>query len=98
MATMNKIVFNPEEDEDDYLPVGAHLLPQEFQDFLCNWNKTIAGTMGDWLGEPRHLFDKIYPEVSQRWKDENRRLSKLYATELAALKAYQKEWLKENAD
>ena len=97
MSTMNKPIFNPEE-VDDYLPVGAHLLPQEFQDFLCNWNKTIAGTMGDWMGEPRRIFEKTYPDISREWKDENKRLSKLYATELAALKAYQKEWKKENAD
>lgn len=90
-------IFNPEEI-DDFLPVGAHLLPQEFQNFLYEWNLTITKETGHWLGEPRRLFQNTYPDVWRRWSDENKRLSKLYATELAALKAYQKEHANDNAD
>jgi hypothetical protein len=98
MSIVNKPIFNPEEDESDYLPVGAHLLPQEFREFLYRWNKTISDTTGGWLGEPRRLFEKTYPDFWRQVLDENKRLSKLYPKELAALKAYQKEWQEENAD
>lgn len=100
MATMRTTttIFNPEQTKDDYMPDGAHLLPEEFQDFLYNWNMTITNTTGHWLGEPRRLFQKTYPDVWRQWSDENKRLSKLYAKELAALKAYQKEYKDTNVD
>ena len=80
-----------EEDEYDFLPDGGHLLPQEFQDFLRRWNMTIADSMGEWLGESRKVFKKENPELWQLFLAEKMRLSKLYPTELAALKAYQAE-------
>lgn len=78
-----------EDEEDDYLPVGAHMLPSEFQDFLRNWNQTIAAETGDWLGEGRKAFKASNPAVWAQFTAEKNRLSKLYPTELAALKAYQ---------
>jgi hypothetical protein len=78
-----------EDDEDDFLPDGAHLLPQDFQDFLCRWNKTITDSTGDWLGEPRKRFKLQNPEAWKQFLAENKRLEKLYPTELTALKAYQ---------
>lgn len=74
---------------DEYLPIGAHLLPQEFQDFLYGWNKTITDAKGWWMGEPRKLYRKENPERWAAFETENRRLSQLYAKELAELKAYQ---------
>jgi len=79
------------EDEYDFLPDGGHLLPQEFQDFLRRWNMTIADSMGEWLGESRKVFKKENPELWQLFLAEKMRLSKLYPTELTALKAYQAE-------
>ena len=83
--------FEEDEDEaeDDFLPDGAHLLPQDFQDFLCSWNKTITDSTGDWLGEPRKRFKLENPEIWKEFLTENRRLEKLYPTELTALKAHQ---------
>ena len=78
-----------DEDEDDFLPDGAHLLPQDFQDFLCRWNKTITDSTGDWLGEPRKRYKRENPETWKEFLAENKRLEKLYPTELTALKAYQ---------
>ena len=52
---------------------------------------TIADSMGEWLGESRKVFKKENPELWQLFLAEKMRLSKLYPTELAALKAYQAE-------
>ena len=80
-----------EQDDYDFLPDGAHLLPYEFQAFLRRWNMTIADSMGEWLGESRTAFKKENPEIWKLFLAEKMRLSKLYPTELAALKAYQAE-------
>jgi len=45
------------ENKSRFLPSGAHLLPQDYQDFLYKWNKEIADTMGK----------KIYPEYWAHW-------------------------------
>jgi hypothetical protein len=76
-------------DEDTYLPVGGHLLPQDFQNFLRAWNKTIATSTGDWTGDSRWDFKAENPELWRTYKAENKRFSQLYPSELAALKAYQ---------
>ena len=73
----------------DYLPVGAHLLPEDFQSFLRGWNKTIVASTGDWLGEPRKAYKRANPDIWAGFVAENKRLMALYPTELAALKAYQ---------
>lgn len=78
-----------QEEEDNYLPVGAHLLPEDFQTFLRNWNKTIAAETGDWLGEPRKTYKKANQEFWARYTAQLKEFSALYPTELAALKAYQ---------
>jgi len=80
-----------DQDDCDFLPDGAHLLPYEFQAFLRRWNMTIADSMGEWLGESRTAFKKENPEIWKLFLAEKMRLSKLYPTELAALKAYQAE-------
>ena len=84
--------------EDDYLPVGAHLLPQEFRDFIYNCNKTIAGVLGDWVGEARRAFRENYPMIWKEWMVEKKRFYSLYPEEIAAVKEYQKEYAEENVD
>ena len=75
--------------EETYLPVGGHLLPRDFQEFLRAWNETIADSTGDWTGDARYDFRARNPDLWRMYKAENKRLSQLYASELAALKAYQ---------
>jgi hypothetical protein len=84
--------------EEDYLPVGAHLLPQEFRDFLYKCNKTIAEAVGDWVGEARSAFRENCPMIWKEWMVEKKRLVTLYAVQLAALKEYQREYAEENVD
>jgi hypothetical protein len=85
-------------EEDDYLPVGAHLLPQEFRDFIYNCNKTIAGVLGDWVGEARRAFRENYPMMFKLCLVYKKRLYSLYPEEIEAVKAYQKEYAEQNVD
>jgi len=78
-----------DEEEDNYLPVGSHLLPEDFQSFLRSWNQTIAASTGDWLGEPRQAYKAQNPEQWAQFNMELKRLSRLYAADVAAVKAYQ---------
>ena len=84
-------------EEDDYLPVGAHLLRPDFQTFLRNWNQTIAAATGDWLGEPRQTFKKQNPELWQQFRMELKAYSAVYAEDLAAVKAYQANYQAQEA-
>ena len=85
------------EEEDDYLPVGSHLLSQDFQDFLRKWNQTIAASTGDWLGEPRKAFKKQNPETWQQFQMELKAYSAVYAKEVEEVKAYQAKYQAEEA-
>ena len=78
-----------DEEEDNFLPVGSHLLPDEFQSFLRGWNQTIAASTGGWLGEPRETYKLQNPEIWAQFSAELKRLTRLYATEVAAVKTYQ---------
>jgi hypothetical protein len=71
------------------LPLGAHLLPPDFQAHLKGWNLEITKKCGDWLGQPRKEYKKLYPDIWAEFLGENRRLTELYAEEVDALKAYQ---------
>jgi hypothetical protein len=57
----------PVKDKSEFLPSGAHLLPQDYQDFLYKWNKEIADTMGWWTDVTRDHYKKIYPEYWAHW-------------------------------
>ena len=76
-------------DIDDYLPLGGHLLPDEYRKFLYGWNKTIEDANGAWLGAPRQRYKAEHPEEWSEWLAENKRLKALYAAAVAAAKAYQ---------
>ena len=78
-----------DDETEDYLPEGSHLLPEDFQNFLRNWNKTIADSTGDWLGESRQTYRRQNPEKWQQYRVELKRLSACYQTEVAAVKNYQ---------
>lgn len=83
-------------DFDDYLPLGGHLLPEEFQIFLYEWNTAIAAYSSEtgedaWQGESRRKYKADHPELWEAYHAEFKRLDALYREEVKALKAYQKE-------
>jgi hypothetical protein len=78
-----------EKDREDHLPLGAHLLPEDYQDFLYGWNKHITATTGWWNGQERADFWKANPEHKAEFASENRRFMQLYPEEVKAVKAYQ---------
>jgi len=80
---------------DDFLPLGGHLLPQEYQEFLISWNRTIAFANGSWLGVERQRFKAEHPEQWKQWVAQNRFLLQKYRTQADAVKAYQAENLEE---
>lgn len=75
----------------DYLPLGGHLLPHEYQEFLFNWNKTIANANGSWLGTARQRYKAEHPEQWMQWIAENKLMLEKYLAETDAVKAYQAE-------
>lgn len=80
------------QEEDDYLPVGAHLLSPDFQNFLRHWNQTITKETGNWLGEERRAFKAKNPELWNDFKMQLKAYTAIYATDLAAVKAYQAKY------
>jgi hypothetical protein len=88
---------------DDYLPIGGHLLPADYQDFICRWNMTIAKYSGltgyeGWGGEKRKAFRLAFPKAWQMWCKLSRHFSEKYADHVAALKEYQLEYQDEDED
>ena len=79
-----------EDDDEDYLPVGSHLLPQEYKDFLVKWNREIGAKIGYWVTSKKEYAVK-YPVEHAEFIAENKRLSTKYAAEVEAVKQYQKE-------
>jgi hypothetical protein len=82
-----------------YLPLGGHLLPYEFQNFLIEWNMAISATSPEvdedaWKGESRRQYQKDHPELWESYMAEFRRLNTLYSVEVKALKEYQKAYKK----
>lgn len=78
-----------EEEEDNYLPLGSHLLPSDFQAFLQMWNKTIADSTGDWLGERRQAYMEENPEIWRQFQAKLDIFKSLYPAQVEAIKAYQ---------
>jgi hypothetical protein len=88
--------------DTDYLPLGGHLLPEEFQTFLVDWNMAIAAYSSEvgedaWQGESRREYQKDNPELWEAYMAEFNRLNTRYSAEVKALKAYQKEYKKAEA-
>jgi hypothetical protein len=77
------------EDEDTFLPIGSHLLPQDFQSFLRSWNKTIAASTGEWVGEGRKTFKQQNPTLWKEFRTELKAYQAVYYNEIEAVKAYQ---------
>jgi hypothetical protein len=80
----------------DYLPLGGHLLPADYQEYIRTWNKAIAdhsGVSGDegWLGDNRKAYRRDFPDLWRSWLKKAAMFSKLYPEHVAAVKAYQKE-------
>jgi len=74
-----------------FLPVGSHLLPQEFQTFISDWNKAIFTMYGSHVGEARKQFKREYPETWAEYRSIFSEFQSKYAAEVEALKAYQQE-------
>ena len=88
--------------DTDYLPLGGHLLPEEFQTFLVDWNMAISAYSSEvgeeaWQGESRREYQKDNPELWEAYMAEFKRLNTRYSAEVKALKAYQKEYQKMEA-
>jgi len=75
--------------DPDYLPLGGHLLPHEYQQSLFKWNKTIADANGSWLGAARQRYKAEHPEQWAIWVAENKIMLQKYRAEADAVKAYQ---------
>lgn len=71
----------------EYLPLGAHLLPLEFQRFLVLWNRAVEQAVGSWDIDAKKEFKKR-PE-GETYAQEYRELCKKYATEVEAVLDYQ---------
>jgi hypothetical protein len=80
-----------EKDREDHLPFGAHLLPDDYQDFLYSWNKTIANTPGCgwWNGIGRDVYKINHKPAWKQWVAKNKEFRALYAVEVQQLIAYQ---------
>jgi hypothetical protein len=78
-----------ENDDYDYLPLGAHLLPQEYRDFLASWHREMEDKIGYWLGAKKEYASK-YPKEHSLYISKNMCLEILYAVEVAAVKRYQR--------
>jgi hypothetical protein len=88
---------------DDYLPIGGHLLPADYQDFIRRWNMTIANYSGltgyeGWGGEKRKAFRLAFPKAWKMWCKLSRHFSEKYADHVAALKKYQLEYEQQEQD
>lgn len=76
-------------DREDHLPLGAHLLPADYQVFLYTWNKTISQNQGWWNGEDRAVFWKANPELKAQFMREHKFFRERYLAEIQAVKDYQ---------
>ena len=80
-----------EEDRENHLPLGSHLLPQDYQDFLYSWNKAIATAPGcsTWNGADRQTYKSTNKEAWAKWVAQNKDFRKRYAAEVEQVIAYQ---------
>ena len=79
------------QDRKDHLPLGAHLLPQDYQDFIYSWNKTISTSPGSrwWNGIGRDIYRITNKAAWAQWVARNKEFRKRYAAEVEQLIAYQ---------
>jgi hypothetical protein len=79
-----------EDDDENYLPLGHHLLPQEYKDFIVKWHREVEEKVGNWTTHKKEYALK-YPVENAIFQKENNRLLVVYAAEVEALKQYQKD-------
>lgn len=79
---------------EEYLPLGAEILPTQFKRFLVRWNKEIKKEMGVW-GEKgvKAAFLAANPERATIYNGEYAFMQANYAKDIQAVKAYQKDLL-----
>jgi len=87
-----------EKHRADHLPFGAHLLPQDYQDFLYDWNTFIASTTGWWNGPERAAFWQLNPEHKAQFARDHKIFKQRYAAEVQAVKDYQATHTMEESD
>jgi hypothetical protein len=87
-----------EKDREDHLPFGAHLLPEDYQEFLYAWNKQIAATTGWWNGPERAAFWQLNPDHKAEFARDHKIFKQRYAAEIQAVKAYQATHTMEDSD
>ena len=80
----------------EYLPLGSHLLPTEFKRFLVQWNRAIEKEMGSWDSEAKREFKRR--PGAEAYLQEYRLICEKYATEVAAVVAYQREAASASSD
>jgi len=80
-----------QQDREDHLPLGAHLLPQDYQDFLYSWNKAIATAPGcrSWNGISRDIYKCTNKEAWKQWVAKNKEFRVRYTAEVEQVVAYQ---------
>jgi len=81
-------------EDEEYLPLGANILPIHFKQFLIRWNKEIKKEMGSW-GEKgvKAAFLAADSERATVYNGEYAYMQQTYAKDIVAVKAYQKELL-----
>jgi hypothetical protein len=77
--------------EDGLLPLGSHLLPHEYRNFLLHWNNIMQHYCGGWTGKERRLYKATHPFYWKIYLQEVKVLSAKYAQEVLAVKQYQAE-------
>ena len=76
-------------DREDHLPLGAHLLPHDYQDFLYRWNKSMVSTHGHWVGPERDAYKRDFPFLYKSFIEEDMRFRNIYSEQIKQVKAYQ---------
>ena len=79
-----------EDNDEYYLPVGHHLLPQEYKDLIVEWHRDVEKKVGSWTTCKKEYALK-YPAENTVFRKRNKQLSVLYAAEVEAIKQYQKD-------
>jgi hypothetical protein len=78
-------------EKDDFLPLGSHLLAQEYQDFLSSWNRIFHGAVSGWTHDHKRAFKLYYPQMWAVYKSDHKILRKRYDDQVKLVIEYQKE-------
>jgi hypothetical protein len=78
-------------DKDDFLPLGSHLLAQEYQDFLATWNKIFQAATSGWTLDHKIAFKLYFPRMWAIYRSDHNILRKRYDAQVKLVIEYQKE-------